>query len=187
MADARSERSDVAGETTRQPGQARQAGPDKRAQSVRARSAVGAPNPQDRIFWFGLACAALLHAALILGVTRSSPRQMGETSGRPDGISVVLVDEADLASKNTFAEEGSPGSPLAAAPPAPSAPDAPPATDETKKAAQPMDKKAHEPASPAEPAAKPGEADKEGQQKVATWPKEPQALDRLPPPPASAG
>jgi protein TonB len=86
---------------------------------------VAAIAPEHR-FWFGLAFAAALHAALIFGVTRSSPRQIGERSGRPDGISVVLVDEADLRSKNTFREDGASAAPPAIAqPPAPAAPPQP--------------------------------------------------------------
>ena len=61
---------------------------------------------QDNRFRIAVALAAAVHAALIFGVTRSSPRQMGERSGRADGISVVLVDAADLKSKNTFGEDG---------------------------------------------------------------------------------
>ena len=59
-------------------------------------------------------------------MTRSLPRQIGERSGRPDGISVVLVDEADLKSKNTFREDGASAAPPAIAqPPAPAAPQPP--------------------------------------------------------------
>src|ERR1700732_643935 len=53
-------------------------------------------NAQERTFWIGLACAALLHAALILGVARSSPRQMGEHDADPDALSVDIVDAASL-------------------------------------------------------------------------------------------
>lgn len=82
---------------------------------------------QEKRFWIGLAFVAVLHAALIFGMIRSLPRQIGERSGRPDGISVVLVDEADLRSKNTFREEGASAAPPAIAqPPAPAAPPQPP-------------------------------------------------------------
>lgn len=102
-------------------------GADKVVQTANRPLAIDRPfvavaGTQEKRFWIGLAFVAALHAALIIGVTRSSPRQIGERSGRPDGISVVLVDEADLRSKNTFREDGS-----SAAPPAIARPPAPPA------------------------------------------------------------
>jgi len=106
-------------------------GADKVARTADRTLAVDRPlaaaaSTQDNRFWFGLAFVAALHAALIFGVTRSSPRQIGERSGRPDGISVVLVDEADLKSKNTFREDGSSDAPPAIAePPTPAAPQPP--------------------------------------------------------------
>ncbi len=60
---------------------------------------VAAPRKRERAFWIGLACAAALHAAVILGVTRSLPRQMGERDGSKDAITVDLVDAADFASR----------------------------------------------------------------------------------------
>jgi periplasmic protein TonB len=60
------------------------------------------PNTQERtFFWLGLTCAAALHAALIFGVSSSLPRHMGERDGSLAGISVDLVDEADVLSKTT--------------------------------------------------------------------------------------
>ena len=107
-------------------------GADKVVQTADRTLAVNRPlaaaaiAPEHR-FWFGLAFAAALHAALIFGVTRSSPRQIGERSGKPDGISVVLVDEADLKSRNTFREDGASAAPPAIAkPPAPAAAPEPP-------------------------------------------------------------
>jgi periplasmic protein TonB len=59
-------------------------------------------NTQERtFFWLGLTCAVTLHAALIFGVSSSLPRHMGERDGSLDGISVDLVDEADILSKTT--------------------------------------------------------------------------------------
>jgi len=64
---------------------------------------------QERVFWIGLACASVLHAALLVEASRSaSSRQMGEKGGRPDGISVELIDAADLKAKNSVAEDGAP-------------------------------------------------------------------------------
>lgn len=60
------------------------------------------PNKQERtFFWLGLACAAALHAVLIFSVASSLPRRMGEKDGSLDGITVDLVDEADVFSKTT--------------------------------------------------------------------------------------
>jgi TonB family protein len=70
----------------------------------------------------------VLHAVLILGAGRTlmNQRQMGERDGAQDGISVVLVDEADLQSKVTVPSEPTPppGAPAATPPPPP--PPAPP-------------------------------------------------------------
>src|SRR5262245_54727916 len=77
----------------------------ERPRDVRTRL-VAAIEKRERGFWIGLACASMLHAVLIAGAVRSLPRQMGEASGAADGISVELVDAADLKAKNTFAEEG---------------------------------------------------------------------------------
>ena len=72
-------------------------------------AAVPVAAAQERVFWIGLACASVLHAALLFEASRSaSSRQMGEKGGRPDGISVELIDAADLKAKNSFAEAGAP-------------------------------------------------------------------------------
>ncbi len=72
-------------------------------------AAVPVAAAQERVFWIGLACASVLHAALLVEASRSaSSRQMGEKGGRPDGISVELIDAADLKAKNSFAEAGAP-------------------------------------------------------------------------------
>ena len=55
----------------------------------------------QRRFYVLLGCAALVHASLIIGFVTSAPRVMGERSGQPDGISVMIVDAADLESKTT--------------------------------------------------------------------------------------
>jgi protein TonB len=64
-------------------------------------SSVTANTQERSFFWLGLTCAAALHAALIFGVSNSLPRHMGERDGSLDGISVDLVDEADVLSKTT--------------------------------------------------------------------------------------
>ena len=141
------------------------------------RPLVAAARSQDSRFWVGLAFVAVLHAALIFGVTRSLPRQIGERSGRPDGISVVLVDEADLKSKNTFREDGTSAAPPAIAqPPAPAAP-------------QPPQPKASEPPAPKQlPAPKveaaPPTPPPRNEQKSAVHSIDKESLDLLAPGPA---
>lgn len=83
-------------------------GADEIAQAAPRRPAVGrrslaARRAQERRFWIGVACAAALHAALFIGVSLSSPspRQLGDPDASPEGISVDLVDAADLMSKET--------------------------------------------------------------------------------------
>jgi TonB family protein len=76
----------------------------------------------ELVFWIALACAAIAHAALIVGFVRSLPqRQMGEKSGMPEGVSVAMVDPADLASQSAFADRARPPRAVAQAPPSPPA------------------------------------------------------------------
>jgi TonB family protein len=64
---------------------------------------------EKRVFRLGFACAVVLHVLLILllvGFGHSAKRRVGEASGSLDGISVVLVDEADFRSMNSVPLEG---------------------------------------------------------------------------------
>src|SRR5581483_1038296 len=78
---------------------------------------------EQRRFWIIVASVAAVHAALILGaglsMSRQQLRQIGERDASKDGISVVLVDAADLESKTTVPDEPPPGAPISAAPPPP--------------------------------------------------------------------
>ena len=82
-------------------------GADEIAQAAPRRPAaawrgLAARRAQDRKFRIWVACAAALHAALFIGVgTSSLPSQMGQPDASPEGISVELVDAADLMSKDT--------------------------------------------------------------------------------------
>src|SRR5258707_14291606 len=82
-------------------------GADEIAQTARRRAAfvkrtLAARRVQERRFWIAVGCAAAVHAALFIGAAGwSSPRQLGEPDASPDGISVELVDAADLMSKET--------------------------------------------------------------------------------------
>jgi TonB family protein len=157
----------------------------ERPRDVRVRS-VAPSSSQERAFWVGLACAAVLHAALIFGVTRSSPRQMGEKGGKADGISVMLVDAADLASKNTFAEDGSPAAARPAT--AEAAPNQARTLEEQKQKtpAPPMNKEPPVLASPADEAAKQGKVGKEQEQRTTAWPIDTQAPHQASPPDQAA-
>jgi len=66
-----------------------------------ARQQASSRNEWPRGFWIGLACAAAVHAVLIVGVARHSARYLGDVGGSPDAINVELVDEADLKSRET--------------------------------------------------------------------------------------
>jgi TonB family protein len=146
--------------------------------------AVAVIERRERAFWIALACAAFFHAALIVGTLRSPPRQMGEASGRPDGISVELVDSADLDAKNTFAQEGAQNP---AANPAKQQPP-PQAAAQPQPKPEPPAPKA-EPTPPAEAAAAPPPLPKAAEQKAekaSPWAVEKEALDQASPPEAAA-
>src|SRR5262245_65386735 len=82
------------------------------------RHALAARRAQDRRFWIGVACAALLHAVLLIGVmSSSSERRLGEPDASPEGIAVELVDAADLESRSTVAADNPPASTGSLAPP----------------------------------------------------------------------
>jgi outer membrane biosynthesis protein TonB len=111
-----------------------------------------------------LSCAALVHAGLILEISRSSGRRMGERTGAPDALSVELVDAAQLKSRSTIPlQQESPAADsgqAAQSPPSPPAPPPtpPPAPEARRVTELPIDKLAPELAAPAPPAHKPSEA-----------------------------
>jgi protein TonB len=103
-----------------------------------ARSAV--QEADSRRFWIGVTCAAVLHATLILGFVRSAPRYLGAPEGSASGISVELVDAADLLGGPKAPVEPSAGSTANIAPPAPSPRrDAAPQPEPRTAAAPPME------------------------------------------------
>ena len=99
-------------------------GADQNARAAPRRPAVvhralAARRAQDRRFWIGVACAALVHAAILVGVvSSSSERRIGEPNSSPEGIAVELVDAADLESRSTVAADNPPVSTGSLAPPA---------------------------------------------------------------------
>lgn len=105
-------------------------------------------------FRLGLAGAVLAHALLIVGVSRAPPRMMGERDGSPEGISVELVDEADLQSLATVQP------PQPAAPPV--QPPAPPPEPQREPQRDPAEQAQPAPPAPdpALPAVRPAEPKK---------------------------
>ena len=97
----------------------------------------GAANhAQERRFWIGVACAATVHAMLLVGFAFSSgdTRRMGERDADPKGIAVEIVDAAELDSRNSVAvpPDAPPmtGSVSPPRPPQPPQPEQPPAEAE---------------------------------------------------------
>ena len=86
---------------------------------VSAEHSAVVANGREPIFWLALLCAAGVHAALIVGISSSSPRFLGELGGSPDVINVELIDEAEFQSGNSVATLGGspPGAPATASPP----------------------------------------------------------------------
>jgi periplasmic protein TonB len=104
-----------------------------------ARLQTGRRDRWSRGFWIGLACAAAVHAVLIIGVARHAPRYLGAAGGAADAINVELVDEADLKSRETSTGNSPPPGALVP-PPQPQsepAPESPPPQPEAK---QPVEK-----------------------------------------------
>jgi protein TonB len=65
------------------------------------------PANRDRRFWVGLACATLVHLLILVGmlVDTGQGRRMGEPDASPDGVSVVIVDAADIKSRTNVPSE----------------------------------------------------------------------------------
>jgi len=120
-------------------------GADQNARAAHRRSALvrralAARRAQDRRFWIGLACAGLLHAALLVGVVSSSPPplRIGELDASPEGIAVELVDAADLESRSTVLTDTPPPSTSSPAqPPQKPASEAPQPQDNQEPSPQP--------------------------------------------------
>jgi TonB family protein len=76
-----------------------------------------APAPPPPLFWAALVCAALLHAAFLVGFGRSGPRYLEAGGGSGDPIDVELVDEAALRAMTPT--QNPPAAPAAAPQPRP--------------------------------------------------------------------
>jgi len=111
------------------------------------RRALAARRAQDRRFWIGVACAALLHAVLLIGVvSTTSERRLGEPDASPEGIAVELVDAADLASPSTVAAETPPATTGSLAPPQKQSPEPNRPQEERTPSAEPEAQQAPPPA-----------------------------------------
>jgi periplasmic protein TonB len=141
---------------------------------------VAAIAVRERGFWTGLAFAAVVHAALLVGFLRAPPRMMGEASGLADGISVELVEAPDLKSKNTFAEDG--GQPGTAAKPVPKPPQKQAAAEPQPATPQKSSPEPAEQAPPAQPQTVPQQPEK---QKANPWVPDIAAIDLAQPPPTA--
>jgi periplasmic protein TonB len=76
-------------------------------------------------FWMWVTAATLVHAGLIvaasLSLSDAARRRIGEADGAPEGLSVEIVDAADLESRNTVKVDPPPSPP-----PSPQVPPTPP-------------------------------------------------------------
>ncbi|MGZ5890961.1 MAG: hypothetical protein ACXWJS_10250, partial [Hyphomicrobium sp.] len=104
-----------------------------------ARLQTGRRDRWSRGFCIGLACAAAVHAILIIGVARHAPRYLGVAGGAPDAINVELVDEADLKSRET-STGNSPPPGAQVPPPQPQSAPAPESPPPQPEAQQPVEK-----------------------------------------------
>lgn len=102
---------------------------------------LGVTSEGDRRFWIGLSLAVLVHILIIFGTLAQKGRRMGEPDASPDGVSVVIVDAADLQSRSSVPAQPPPLPPQAQAappqaqaapPPQPPAPNEPEATKPTE-------------------------------------------------------
>jgi periplasmic protein TonB len=147
--------------------------------TARARPKRG--NGRERAFVVALSIAAVAHIALIAGFVRALPqRQMGEKSGRTDGVSVAMVDAADLASQGTFAERAQQPRPRMQVRPAPPTPSEVARVEEQpqeKTTPRPKEQPAPELVSPDE-AALQGKEGREQKLESVPWPIDLNALEQ---------
>ena len=133
---------------------------------------LAARTRRQPLFWIALVCAAIVHAAFIVGLARTSPRTVGDPSGNANAIDVELVDASELQSSGFAAKSGQPPPTPATRPVEPPQPEAakpeeatPPAKPELKTTIAPQPEEPQVTALP-EPAAgpEPRVGDEEGEQ-----------------------
>jgi TonB family protein len=153
-----------------------------------ARTPLAAAKPRERAFWIALGCAVVAHVVMIAGFVHSLPRrQMGEKAGRPEGVSVAMVDAADLASRSTFAENERAPRSVSRVRPAPQSPQAVPILEERPKETAPRQVPPRPdnigapalvtPEEAARQADKQGKESKEEKQETVEWPIDLKALE----------
>lgn len=84
--------------------------------------------PNDRRFWIGVACVAILHVVALFGAGHANPRIMGEKDGDKDALAVDIVSAEDLAratAPQPVTPPVQPVQPQAAQPQPPSPPETP--------------------------------------------------------------
>jgi outer membrane biosynthesis protein TonB len=106
-----------------------------------ARWSAGSSN-RERNFYIALACAAILHASFFISaVNNGNAKRLGSETGADEAISVSLVTEEDLKSRETAAEPVTPPpgppAPTQQAQPPPPKPAEPPKPEEAQQEAQP--------------------------------------------------
>jgi periplasmic protein TonB len=87
---------------------------------------LAARTRRQPLFWIALVCAAIVHAAFIVGLARTSPRTVGDPNGNANAIDVELVDASELQSTGFASNSGQP-------PPTPAAPPVEPPQPEAAK------------------------------------------------------
>lgn len=148
---------------------------------------AAAPETRERKFWVTLVVALLLHATLLIGLIRATPKQIGDPNSAPDAVSVSFVTEAELRDATTGADGGA-AAPAQQPTPAPTPPPQPPQPPEQQVQPEPPAQAAEAPpppppaskapAEPAEPA--PQKAEQLAKADQAEAPETPLLRDTLP-------
>jgi periplasmic protein TonB len=167
-------------------------GADAKVQAAVASGAARAPlkavKPRERAFWLALGWAVVAHVVLIAGFVHSLPkRQMGEKGGVAEGVSVAMVDAADLASMSSFAERARPPRSVPQLQPVPPSPQPVPRLEEQPRetarqaAPRPNAERAPELVAPDEAARQAEKQSKEAaeqKQEMVPWPIDLKALEQ---------
>lgn len=141
---------------------------------------VAPASKAERRFWIAFGCALFVHSLIVIGiatgtlVSEQAQKRLGEEKGNPEGVSVVIVDLADLESKTTVAPNS------AAQPPQPPAPPIQPTPPQPKAQREVQPQPQAQPEPPAEtsplptpPLEGPGEGKPPPKQKQAVVPQQP--------------
>ncbi len=102
---------------------------------------LAARTRRQPLFWIALVCAAIVHAAFIVGLARTSPHTVGDPSGNANAIDVELVDASELQASGFAAKPGEPSPAPAAHPVEPPQPEAAKPAEATPEEAKPEEAK----------------------------------------------